>query len=101
VGEFHQNQKHGRGRLIFGDGSVYAGQFVSHLPQGEGNFEYVNKDKYVGEFHEGRKHGKGIYYFSEGTVFDGSWGNDEKTYGTLTLFNGDSFLGSFKNNLRF
>ena len=55
----------------------------------------------MGEFKDGRKEGKGVYYFSEGTVFEGTWHNDFKVEGELTLFNGDSFLGIFRNNERF
>jgi len=62
--------------MIFGDGSVYAGRLLNDLPHGEGDFEYVNKDKYIGQFYEGKKDGDGSYYFSEGTVYVGKWRND-------------------------
>ena len=34
VGEFQGNKKQGKGRLIYSDGSVYAGQFDADLPHG-------------------------------------------------------------------
>lgn len=50
--------------MIFGDGSVYEGQFEQDYPNGQGTFQYVNKDRYVGLFVDGRKQGRGTYYFS-------------------------------------
>ena len=40
--------KTGKGHIVYGDGSVYAGEFLNELPHGVGDFEYVNKDKYIG-----------------------------------------------------
>jgi hypothetical protein len=34
VGEFANNLKNGNGRIIFGDGSVYSGNFENDLPHG-------------------------------------------------------------------
>ena len=66
-----------------------------------GELEYVNKDIYVGTFINGKREGKGNYYYSEGTSFVGHWEQDQKVAGELTLFNGDIFKGSFKNNERY
>ena len=55
VGEFVRSRKQGKGRMVFGDGSVYSGQFEADLPSGEGTLEYRNKDIYRGGFREGRK----------------------------------------------
>lgn len=84
--------------MIYGDGSVYSGEFYDDIPHGSGQIEYVNKDTYKGEFKEGKRDGRGVYYFSEGTVYEGIWQNNYKTQGELTLFNGDRFKGVFRNN---
>ena len=54
----------------------------------------------MGTFNQGKREGKGNYFYSEGTHFIGNWENDMKITGELTLFNGDIFKGSFKNNER-
>jgi hypothetical protein len=73
---------------------------LNDLSHGVGEFEYLNKDKYVGNFNQGVREGKGEYFYSEGTVFKGMWHNDEKVDGELVLFNGDLFKGQFQNNFR-
>jgi hypothetical protein len=38
VGEFVEGIKQGKGRMVYPDGSVYAGEFVNELPHGVGEF---------------------------------------------------------------
>lgn len=54
VGDFWQNQKHGRGHEKYATGDEYRGQFLHNLPHGRGS--YTKKDGAVirGLFHEGR-----------------------------------------------
>ncbi len=48
MGEFVDGIKEGKGRIVYPDGSVYAGEFHREMPHGVGDFEYPNKDKYIG-----------------------------------------------------
>lgn len=38
MGEFVNGTKCGKGRIVYGDGSVYAGQFQNDIPHGIGDF---------------------------------------------------------------
>jgi hypothetical protein len=38
IGTFLNNRKHGKGRMIYGDGSTYSGDFAYDVPHGEGSF---------------------------------------------------------------
>ena len=84
-GEIRHSDPHGKGELIFRDGSFYKGKFIE------------------GAFH-------GIGFFSEKTgtnllkypnsKFEGEFNNDEiNGFGKLTFEDGTSYEGTFKNNL--
>jgi hypothetical protein len=62
-----------RGKFMYGDGSVYVGDFVKGDAQGEGICYYVNGDKYVGGWKNHGPNGNGTMYFAGGNVFSALW----------------------------
>ena len=63
----------GRGRMVFDDGSVYAGFCLNGLPDGEGECRYVNGEVYRGHWNHGRPSGMGHYTYTNGVVLSGEW----------------------------
>ena len=97
-GQFHNNKRHGQGKLSMTDGSLLEGTFRSGLPMpgkwqitypnkskysgeangdlephGSGTMVYSNDDIYTGEFHKGLRHGEGICIFNYGESYEGTW----------------------------
>eukprot|EP00398_MALV-I-01_sp_L67-1_P000567 gene567-11_t len=61
-GEWENNQKHGHGKLIFGDEGHYEGKFVNGEIVGQGKRYWAKLDAtYEGDFSTGDLHGKGVY----------------------------------------
>ena len=44
VGDFHANLRHGKGKLVRGDGYEYEGDWAQNLPHGEGREKYQTGD---------------------------------------------------------
>jgi len=64
-----------KGYYRYGDGSVYIGEFVDGIGQGEGECSYANGDKYIGGWKNHSPHGKGIMYFASGNTYTAFWDN--------------------------
>ena len=54
--------------------------------------------QYEGEMQDGFYHGTGKSVTANGTIYDGRWVDGKKTYGTLTMPNGESYFGKFSYN---
>jgi hypothetical protein len=117
--------RHGKGEIIWSDGTVLEGDWVDGEPHGKGTGKstYSDGEFYVGEYVDGREHGKGKYTYSNGAVYEGDWvdgrehGKGKCTYkdgsvlegdyvdgwlqgkGKLTLSNGDIYEGDFNDDL--
>ena len=64
-GDMHDNQFHGYGCAIYGDGSKYEGEFRNGLYHGWGVFmNAIDMDIYEGEFVNGKKQGKGLLIYT-------------------------------------
>jgi hypothetical protein len=97
-GEFEKGQLHGKGIMIYKNGRVYAGDFVTNAPDGNGEEVYPNNDKYVGKYRKGFKSGNGVYTYSNGDVYKGAFAeNKPHGKGVLMLKNGSEYVGEFKN----
>ncbi|CAN0017178.1 unnamed protein product [Choristocarpus tenellus] len=71
VGEWKHGQKHGYGRYIFGDGSVYDGDFQHDKACGQGVFrERLSGDWYTGRWKDNHRHGKGLYQWATGSRYE-------------------------------
>lgn len=68
-GQFKSGEIYGKGKLTDENG-IYLGQFVDSVQHGTGRWEYKNGDVYEGHFVEGERHGEGRM----------SWGGQDKEY---------------------
>lgn len=51
------------GTLTYTNGSVYHGQFINDMRDGEGEFTDPKQNKYFGPYLQGRRHGMGKIQF--------------------------------------
>ncbi|KAL3775490.1 hypothetical protein ACHAW5_000235 [Stephanodiscus triporus] len=116
TGTFVDNDFHGVGTMVSGDGSIYQGRFANGQYHGVGELRKAEKVGenddaddgrgrrkevvYVGDFVEGEFHGHGTLTKSDGSSYVGSWREGKRSTGIETLVNGDVFEGSFVNDLR-
>lgn len=78
LGEFVNNQFHGKGTLHFinlkNEICTYIGDFANDKMHGEGIlYDAANRIIYSGGFTDARFDGKGIYYYPDGTQLNGQW----------------------------
>lgn len=72
-----EGKKHGKGKIIYLDGSMFDGNFVEDHKEGYG--EYFTKEvTYKGEWQNGLKNGKGTLYFPNGDRVSTTFKNDKK-----------------------
>jgi hypothetical protein len=95
-GLFKSGVLNGKGEKHFVDGTVYKGDFVNGLKQGDGveeNKEYL----YKGNFNLDRKEGKGSYYYKlKNDLYIGEFKNGNITgNGKYIWNNSDVYEGSF------
>jgi hypothetical protein len=61
--EWRDGLPHGKGRLIYPDGSLYSGYFVKGVPSGEGRFVSSQGWYYEGELIKEQAEGRGVFAF--------------------------------------
>ena len=99
-GEFHNDIKHGKGKIIFynNDSESYEGDFNNGEITGKGFYIWKNKHNYLGDFLRGKMHGKGIYKWPDGNVYEGEYIYGIKEgYGEFKWNDGRIYKGPFKN----
>jgi hypothetical protein len=69
--------RHGKGKQIWEDGSVYEGNWVCDHVCGWGRLVHADGDVYEGEWENDMANGVGSYYHLDGTKYVGSWNNDK------------------------
>lgn len=74
-GQWRDSQKHGDGIYISPEGLAYEGQWESNKRHGQGSQEYANGDRYDGWWYRGLCSGLGTYYFNDGSRYEGAWAN--------------------------
>lgn len=74
-GDWHNDNRHGRGCMHGDDGSGFDGDWLADAPS-KGVYRYANHDSFSGTFVDGRKKGLGVYTLAHvsGTV-SGMWEN--------------------------
>nr|KAF6268166.1 MORN repeat containing 1 [Myotis myotis] len=124
-GEWKGGKTHGRGKLLFKDGSyyegqfadgeimgrgcrhwaasgnTYSGQFVFGEPQGHGVMEYKAGGRYEGELCHGMREGHGRLVDQDGRVYCGSFHNNKRHgRGHMAFPNGDEYDGDWVRDQR-
>lgn len=104
-GYWKNNNRKGKGKLNFNDGSYYIGNFDFDNMHGKGVYYYSNGDMYKGEFLNGMIEGYGEHYDNndciiyEGNFLDGVYNGYGKLYYLNELIYEGQFLnGQFNNN---
>ncbi|KAG8505483.1 MORN repeat-containing protein 1, partial [Galemys pyrenaicus] len=124
-GQWKDGKKHGRGRLLLGDGGYYEGEFLrgemtgtgrrhwaasgdtysGHFvlgePQGHGVVTYGAGGRYEGELAHGVREGQGCLVDAAGQVYRGSFhGGRRHGHGRMAFWNGDTFAGEWVQDQR-
>ena len=94
-----EGRKHGRGKLVLGDGGLYEGDFVEDEITGSGLRTWPDGRRYQGEFMEGEMHGFGEHTFPSGEKYTGQFSDNlREGEGTLGLAKGGLYEGGFSRN---
>ena len=64
TGECKNAKPHGKGKLIYGNGNVFEGEFEYGYPK-QGTINYTNGDRYIGEFRDQKHNGNGVFTCKE------------------------------------
>ncbi|XP_008575572.1 PREDICTED: MORN repeat-containing protein 1 [Galeopterus variegatus] len=101
-GERKGGRKHGRGKLLFKDGSYYEGEFVDGEITGEGCRHWAwSGNTYSGQFVLGEPQGHGVMKYKAGGYYEGAVSHGMKEgHGVLVDQEGQVYQGSFHNNKR-
>lgn len=78
VGDFVNNEMHGKGKHISADGKMYEGDLVHNIPHGKGKFTYTDGNTYEGDFSQNLPHGKGKIVYNDGNTYEGDFVNGYK-----------------------
>jgi len=83
------------------DGSMYTGQLLRGLPDGDGLKVWPDGRRYQGEFQGGSAHGTGTCFLADGSKYVGPWMHDlpHGSKGFIHLANGDFYLGEFVDGM--
>ena len=89
-GYWKDGELHGRGRVIYGTGNYYIGEWQRGSYNGEGTY-YQDGDKYTGQWHDYK--GQGEINYTDGTEYTGHWDwfieGGYKRHGFGTLYSAD------------
>ena len=96
--DVENNVRHGRGILLWPDGSKYVGYWVKDKASIRGKLIHNDGDIYEGEWLDDQPNGKGIYIHKEGTIYEGDWKNDKQDgYGKEKWLDGAYYEGEYKD----
>ena len=87
----------GKGKVKYGNGSIYEGEFLDNQRNGKGVYKYNNGNVYTGEFKKNKKDGIGKMVYADGKIYEGKWKNGkplinvetDKRYFALVIGNND------------
>ena len=101
-GQYKNGLKHGFGKQIFSDDSIYEGYWEEDKYSLWGRLIYVNGDSYEGEFKDNCAEGYGKYVSDDGNTYEGGWkkdlqfGSGKEVWEDGSFFEGE-YLDSLKN----
>ncbi|CAD8087078.1 unnamed protein product [Paramecium primaurelia] len=117
-GQFCCGLKHGKGLIIYEDGSYYQGDFFADKILGDNcmfkdfedncskntkiqkkvKLEFPNGAIYEGSVLDGKRHGKGIYTWKDGTKYEGQFENDQiNGFGIMEYADSKKYKGEWVN----
>ena len=78
IGEWSSDElRHGKGKQIWSDGSIYEGYWKHDKACGCGRMFYANGELYEGEWKEGMRHGEGLMIYESGSKYEGQFEEDQ------------------------
>ncbi|CAB1447787.1 unnamed protein product [Pleuronectes platessa] len=77
-GDWKNGKKHGYGKYLYSNSSVYDGEWSEDHRSGWGRMYYENGDVYEGEWMGDKSHGQGIIRFANGNWYEGAWQDGKK-----------------------
>ncbi|KAG7388319.1 phosphatidylinositol-4-phosphate 5-kinase-like protein 1 [Phytophthora boehmeriae] len=100
VGQWKNNQRHGKGIYQSVDGYEYTGDWVDGMKHGLGIQVLPSGERYVGQFVEGKFHGMGVYFAANGDKYEGQFqDNHPNGFGKFKKVTGDRFVGNTTDGL--
>lgn len=69
--------QNGKGKVIFGDNTIYEGEFKNGLAEGYGICHYSDGSTYTGFWKANNIEGEGVYFGNDGNTIRGIWKNNE------------------------
>ncbi len=102
VGQILNGQFHGRGTILYADGTQYEGQFVHGNKEGNGIWIHPDGTVSEGRYQDGEFLTFNINHSKQGSVYAGECTSKglPHGHGTLTYANGKEYVGSFRNGKR-
>ncbi|XP_075414246.1 MORN repeat-containing protein 1 [Tenrec ecaudatus] len=99
-GDWKGGRQHGRGKLLFKDGSYYEGDFVDGEITGEGCRHWAaSGNTYQGQFVLGEPHGHGVMQYGAGGRYEGAFSHGAREgHGLLVDQDKQVYEGSFHNH---
>jgi len=97
-GEWVDNKKTGKGKMVWADGRVYDGTWLENRYHGRGTLTYKDGRRYVGEYMHDAMHGEGIYTWADGARYEGEYQHNRKHgRGTQIWSTGGKYVGEYKD----
>tara|TARA_B100001093_G_scaffold370448_1_gene355423 strand:+ start:239 stop:1579 length:1341 start_codon:yes stop_codon:yes gene_type:complete len=98
-GEFLNNKKHGKGKMIYENGEIYDGEWFGDIINGLGKMTFKSSDVYTGNFVNNKIHGKGRIDYKNGDNYEGMWVDNKKNGNGIMIYdNGNSYNGEWLND---
>jgi hypothetical protein len=90
-GEWINNHRNGKGRLIYSNGSYYEGDWINNERNGKGKQIYSDGSYYEGYWINNERNGKGKQIYSDGSFYEGNWINNERNGKGKQIYSDGSF----------
>lgn len=98
-GDVLQNKPMGKGKMVWGNGSTYDGDWQNGVRTGQGTYVWPDGRHYQGDFVNDEMHGKGTATWPNGSWYKGDWYHNHRSgNGILVFANGDRYSGDFLND---
>lgn len=93
-GEWIADRKEGMGKQTWADGSQYIGGFKANQKDGLGEYNWADRSRYLGEWKNNQIHGQGRYVWMDGRMYVGEWAEGlMEGYGELLYKDGKRYVG--------
>ncbi|CAF0743087.1 unnamed protein product [Adineta steineri] len=101
-GTWHEGKKQGFGKLLFGDGSYYQGEFVDNEITGQGTRYFAtSRNTYTGHFYYGEMDGHGRLRLGNGDCYEGNFkSNTFEGEGSYLSYDKQLYTGTWHKNRR-